>query len=49
MRFQKTGKKSTLGFNGGMKLSLEANLVLTWVCPVLSFPELLQPITAAAM
>jgi len=23
--------------------------VLNWVCPVLSFPELLQPITAAAM
>jgi hypothetical protein len=33
-----------------MKLSLAANLVLNWVCPpVLSFPERLQPITAAAM
>ncbi len=32
-----------------MKLSLAANLVLNWVCPVLSFPERFQPITAAAM
>jgi hypothetical protein len=32
-----------------MKLSLAANLVLNWVCPVLSFPERLQPITAAPM
>jgi hypothetical protein len=32
-----------------MKLSLVANLVLNWVCPVLSFPERFQPITAAAM
>ncbi len=33
----------------GMKLSLAANLVLNWVCPVLSFPERFQPIAAAAM
>jgi hypothetical protein len=32
-----------------MKPSLAANLVLNWVCPVLSFRESLQPITAAAM
>jgi hypothetical protein len=32
-----------------MKLSLAANLVLNEVCPVLSFPEHFQPITAAAM
>jgi len=32
-----------------MKLSWAANLVLKWVCPVLSFPERFQPITAAAM
>jgi hypothetical protein len=30
-----------------MKLSLTANLVLNSVCPVLSFPERFQPITAA--
>jgi hypothetical protein len=33
----------------GMKLSLAANLVLKWVCPVLSFLERFQPIAAAAM
>ncbi len=32
-----------------MKRSLAANLVLNWVCPVLSFPERLHQITAAAM
>jgi hypothetical protein len=32
-----------------MKLSLTANLVLNSVCPVLSFPERFQPITAAAV
>jgi hypothetical protein len=32
-----------------MKLSLAANLVLSWVCPVISFPERLQTVTAAAM
>jgi hypothetical protein len=32
-----------------MKLSLEANSVLNWVCPVLLFPERLQPIAAADM
>jgi hypothetical protein len=31
-----------------MKLSLEANLMLNWVCPVLSFPERFQLITAVA-
>jgi hypothetical protein len=49
MRFRKTGKINYTGLQRGMKLSLAANLVLNWVCPVLSFPELLQPITAAAM
>jgi len=33
----------------GMKLNLAANLVLNWVCPVLSFRERFQLITAAAM
>ncbi len=33
----------------GLKLSSAANLVLNWVCPVLSFPERFQPITAAAV
>jgi hypothetical protein len=33
----------------GMKLSLAANLVLNWVCHVLSFPEGFEPMTAAAM
>ncbi len=32
------GKKYT-GLQRGMKLSLAANLVLNWVCPLLSFPE----------
>jgi len=32
-----------------MKLSLAANLVVNWVCRVLSFPECIQPITAAAL
>jgi len=32
-----------------MKLSLAANLVLNWVCPVLAFPECLQPISAATL
>jgi hypothetical protein len=32
-----------------MKLSLAANLVLNWVCPVLAVPECLQPITAAGL
>jgi hypothetical protein len=31
----------------GMKLSLAANLVLNWVCPVLFFPERFQRIAAA--
>jgi len=31
-----------------MKLSFAANLALNWVCPVLSFPERLQPIATAA-
>jgi hypothetical protein len=30
-----------------MKLSLAANLMLNWVCAVLSFPERFQPITSA--
>jgi len=33
----------------GIKLSLATNLVLNWVCLVLSFRERFQPITAAAM
>jgi hypothetical protein len=37
------------GLQGGMKLSLAANVVLNWVCPVLSFPECFQPSTAPAM
>ncbi len=45
----KNRKKKYTGLQGGMKLSLAANLVLNWVCPVLSFPERLQPITAATM
>jgi hypothetical protein len=32
-----------------MKLSLAPNLVLNWVCHVLSFPERFEPITAAAV
>ncbi len=32
-----------------MKLSLAANLVVNWVCRVLSFPECIQPVTAAAL
>jgi hypothetical protein len=32
-----------------MKLKLATNLVLNWVCPVLSFPESLQPIITTAM
>jgi hypothetical protein len=43
------GKKKYTGLQRGMKLSLVANLVLNWVFPVLSFPALFQPITAAAM
>jgi len=46
--FKKQRKKYT-GLERGMKLSLAANLILNWVCPVLSFPERLQPITAAPM
>jgi hypothetical protein len=42
------GKMYT-GLQRGMKLSLAANLVLNRVCPVLSFPERFQPITAPAM
>jgi len=45
----KNRKKKYTGLERGMKLSLAAKLVLNWVCPVLSFPERLQPITAAAM
>jgi hypothetical protein len=48
MRFLKTGKKVHWA-SRGMKLSLAAKLVLNVVCPVLSFPERLQPITVAAM
>jgi hypothetical protein len=33
----------------GMKLGLAANLVLNWVCPVLSFPERFQPIAVVTM
>jgi len=43
------GKKSTLGFNWAWNSVLQQNLVLYWVCPVLSFRERFQPITAAAM
>jgi hypothetical protein len=42
-------KKKYTGLQPAMKLSLAANLVLNWVCPVLSFPQRFQPITAAAM
>ncbi len=45
-RHFKTGRKSTLGFNGASKFSLAANLVLNSVCLVLSFVERFQPITA---
>ncbi len=43
------GKKKYTGLQRGMKLSLTANLVLNQVCLVLAFPELLHPITAAAL
>jgi len=33
-------------FFGDMKLGLVTNLLLNWVCPVLSFPESFQPIAA---
>jgi hypothetical protein len=49
MRFQKPGNKKYTELQGGVKLSLAANLALNWVCPLLSFPERFQPITAAAM
>jgi hypothetical protein len=45
--FKKQGKKRYTGLQLGMELSLAANLVLNWVCPVIYFPERLQTITAA--
>jgi hypothetical protein len=47
--FQKASKKNYTGLQQGTKLSLAANLVPNSVCPVLSFPERFEPITAAAM
>jgi hypothetical protein len=43
MRFQKTGKRSTLGFNGGMKLSSAAYWVLNLSLPC-PFAELLPAV-----
>jgi hypothetical protein len=37
------------GLQGAVKLSLAANLMLNWVCAVLSFPQRFQPSTAPAM
>ncbi len=45
----KNRKRKYTGLQRGMKLSLAANLMLNWVCSVLSFPERFQPITTAAM
>jgi hypothetical protein len=42
---KKHQKKKNIGLQQGMKFNLVTILVLNWVCPILSFPKCLQPIT----